>query len=104
MKQKNKLKELKAKMHQRSVDNLNGIRIKLNERAMELKEEYQIEVEEAVKKEINYVRNQMELQERKHQFEMEKKEIDMATMEAALSRALARTKEVGKILIFNTDV
>merc|ERR1719378_1097793 len=61
---------------------------------MELKEEYQNEVEEAVKKEINCVRNQMELQERKHQFEMEKKEIDMATMEAALSRALARTKEV----------
>ena len=43
----------------------------------------------------------MEQQAKKHYFEMEKNDIDMATKEDALSRAIARKDEVGKKFIIN---
>ena len=96
---KEKAKDLKAEMRQRSVDNVNELKIKLNDKTMELKEEHQREVEEAVKKEIKSLKNQMEQQAKKHYFEMEKNEIDMATKEDALSRILARKIDVGKLIL-----
>ena len=100
---KEQAKDLKAKMRQRSVDNVNELKIKLNDKIMEMKEEHQREVEEAVKKETKNLKNQMEQQAKKHYFEMEKNDIDMATKEDALSRAIARKAEVGKIIIFRCD-
>merc|ERR1712198_695709 len=88
----------KAKIRQRSVDNVNELKIKLNDKIMEMKEEHQREVEEAVKKETKNLKNQMEQQAKKHYFEMEKNDIDMATKEDALSRAIARKDEVEKKL------
>merc|ERR1719270_422244 len=95
---KEQAKDLKAKMRQKSVDNVNELKIKLNDKTMELKEEHQREVEEAVKKEIKSLKNQMEQQAKKHYFEMEKNDIDMATKEDALTRAIARKEEVEKKL------
>jgi len=91
---KENAKDLKAKLRQRSVDNMNELKIKLNKKAMELKEEHQKEVEEAVNKEINSFKNQMDLQEKKYFFEIEKTKIDFSTKEDALTRALARKSEV----------
>jgi len=87
---KEQAKDLKAEMRQRSVDNRNDLKIKLNEKVMEMKENHQKNVEEAVKKEIKSLKNQMEQQAKKHFFEMEKNEIEIATKEDALSRILAR--------------
>ena len=76
---------------------MNELKIKLNEKFMEMKEEHRIEVEETVKIEIKSFETQKELQEKKQQFEMEKKELDKATKEDALKRALERKAELGKI-------
>merc|ERR1719167_148051 len=73
---------------------MNELKIKLNEKFMEMKEEHRKEVEEIVKIEIKSFETQMELQEKKQQFEMEKKELDKATKKDALSRALARKDEL----------
>ena len=94
---KEQAKDLRAKKRQRSVDNMNELKIKLNEKFMEMKEEHRKEVEETVKIEIKSFETQMELQEKKQQFEMEKKELDKATKEDALKRALERKEELGKI-------
>merc|ERR1712198_606314 len=91
---KEQAKDLRAKKRQRSVDNMNELKIKLNEKFMEMKEEHRKEVEETVKIEIKSFETQMELQEKKQQFEMEKKELYKATKEDALKRALERKAEL----------
>ena len=65
---KEQAKDLRAKKRQRSVDNMNELKIKLNEKFMEMKEEHRKEVEEIVKIEIKSFETQMELQEKKQQF------------------------------------
>merc|ERR1712038_1167615 len=91
---KEQAKDLKAVIRQRAVDNKNELKIKLNEKVMEMKDDHQKKVEEAVMKEMKNLKNQMEQQAKKHYFEMEKNDIDMAAKEDALSRALARRIDV----------
>ena len=84
-------------MRQKAVDNQNDMKIKLNEKTMNMKEEHMKELNDAVRKETYNLQHQMNLREKNHQFEMEKKAIELAIMEESLTRALARKTEVGKI-------
>ena len=83
-------------MRQKAVDNQNDMKIKLNEKTMNMKEEHMKELNDAVRKVIYDLQHRMNLREKNHQFEMEKKAIDLAIMEESLTRALARKTEVGK--------
>jgi len=91
-------KILKAEMRQKAVDNQNDMKIKLNEKTMNMKEEHMKELNDAVRKETYNLQHQMNLREKNHQFEMEKKAIDLAIMEESLTRALARKTEVERKL------
>ena len=83
-------KILKAEMRQKAVDNQNDMKIKLNEKTMNMKEEHMKELNDAVRKETYNLQHQMNLREKNHQFEMEKKATDLAIIVESLTRALAR--------------
>ena len=91
-------KALKNDMLKMTLESENELKIKLNEKAMKIKEEFKKALEEAVQTEVYNLWDQGELKEKKHLFNMEQKTSEIATMQESLSRALARKREIGKVL------
>ena len=59
-------KTLKTEMHQKSVENQNNMKIKLNEKTMNMKEEHMKVLNDAVRKERYNHQHQMNLLEKNH--------------------------------------
>ena len=91
-------KALKNDMLKMTLESENELKIKLNEKAMKIKEEFKKALEEAVQTEVYNLWDQGELKEKNHQFNLEQKATEIASMQESLSRALARKREIGKVL------
>ena len=91
-------KALKNDMLKMTLESENELKIKLNEKAMNIKEEFKKALEEAVQTEVYNLWDQGELKEKNHQFNLEQKATEIASMQESLSRALARKREIGKVL------
>ena len=78
------------------LDFENELKIKLNEKELELKEECKKKLEERLNK-VNYnLKYEMSLKEKDHKSQMERKIDDKAALEDCLQRAIERKNEVGE--------
>ena len=69
--------------------------IKLNERELEVKEECKKKLEDRIKKVTYNLQHEMSLKERDHKFQLERKTVELASVEESLSRAIARKNVAG---------
>ena len=81
----------------------NEAQMKLNEKVTELNEEFKKKLEERVKTLTSNLKYEMEQKEKDHLYKMERKDMELATMEESLARAQMRKNEIGEFfhLYFN---
>merc|ERR1711953_567126 len=72
----------------------NEAQMKLNEKVTELNEEFKKKVEERVKTLTSNLKYEMEQKEKDHMYKMERKDMELATMEESLARAQMRKNEI----------
>ena len=75
----------------------NEAQMKLNEKVTELNEEFKKKLEERVDTLTSNLKYEMEQKEKDHQYKMERKDVELATMEESLARSQARKNEIGKL-------
>ena len=76
----------------------NEAQMKLNEKVTELNEEFKKKLEERVNTLTSNLKYEMGQKEKDHQYKMERKDVELATMEESLARAEARKNEIGRLL------
>ena len=74
----------------------NEAQMKLNQKVTELNEDFKKKLEERVNTMTSNLRHEMEQKEKDHQYKMEMKEKQMATMKEALARAQAGKTAIGE--------
>jgi len=85
---------LESKHPKEKVQLKNEADMKLNEKVTELNEDFKKKLEERVNALTSNLRHEMEQKEKDHQYKMERKDTELATMEEALARAQARKTEL----------
>merc|ERR1719166_755052 len=85
-------------MQKKQLDFEKELMIKLNERELEVKEECKKKLEDRIKKVTYNLQHEMSLKERDHQFQLERKTVELASVEESLSRAIARKNVAEKKL------
>ena len=76
----------------------NEAQMKLNEKVTELNEEFKKKLEERVKTLTSNLKYEMEQKEKDHLYKMERKDMELATMEESLARAQMRKNEIGELM------
>ena len=76
----------------------NEAQMKLNEKVTELNEEFKKKLEERVKTLTSNLKYEMEQKEKDHLYKMERKDMELATMEESLARAQMRKNEIGEMM------
>ena len=71
---------------------------KLNEKLTERNEEFKRKLEERVISLTSNLKYEMEQKEKDHLYKMERKDMELATMEESLARAQMRKNEIGELM------
>ena len=91
----NYCKSLEDEIQKKQLDFEKELMIKLNERELEVKEECKKKLEDRIKKVTYNLQHEMSLKERDHKFQLERKTVELASVEESLSRAIARKNVAG---------
>jgi len=91
-------KNLEDEMQKKEKDFVNELKMKLNEREMQVKEECKRKLEDRIKKVTFNLKHEMDTKERYHKCQMETKINELATVEESLARATAKKSEIEKKL------
>ena len=86
-----------AKFSKEKVQLKNEAEMKLNEKVKELNVEFKKKLDERVDTLTYNLKYEMGQKEKDHQYKMQRKDMELATMEDSLTRAQRRNNEIGKL-------
>ena len=86
-----------AKFFREKLQLKNEAEMKLNEKVKELNVEFKKKLDERVDTLTSNLKYEMGQKEKDHQYKIQRKDMELATMEESLARAQRRNNEIGKL-------